>query len=86
MKENTYTAYERGPDTSKHTALDHSRAVQFGRKFKVSWVWILSGEGTPFDRSLSPLQVRAVSALESASPEMQEAAVESIERLVKAAG
>ena len=49
MKEGTYAAYERSPGTSKFTVLDHERAMQFGRKYKVSWVWLLTGEGSPDD-------------------------------------
>jgi SOS-response transcriptional repressor LexA len=44
MKQHTYRAYEREPGASKHTPLDHQRAVQFARKFGVSWQWLLTGE------------------------------------------
>lgn len=49
VKQDTYTAYEREPgDGVKHTPLDYDRAVQFGKKFGINWVWLLSGEETPF--------------------------------------
>lgn len=81
MQENTYTAYEREPGKSKATALDHQRAVQFGRKFKVNWVWLLTGEETPFSRT--PAQTRAIQALAQADENDQEEVVDMIEALLK---
>ena len=49
MKEGTYRAYERRPGASKHTPLDYEMAVMAGRKFKVSWAWLLKNEGSPYD-------------------------------------
>ena len=77
MQENTYSAYERRPDSSKHTPLDHQRAVQFGRKFKINWVWILTGEETPFART--PEQTRAVELMSRATEDAQRHALELIE-------
>lgn len=74
MQENTYSAYEREPGTSKHTALDHQRAIQFGDKFKVNWVWILTGKETPF--AMTPAQERAVQLLAQQNEEDQQHAVE----------
>jgi len=48
MDQNTYSAYEREPGKSKHIEMDHERAVQFARKFKCNWVWLLTGADTPF--------------------------------------
>jgi hypothetical protein len=81
MQENTYSAYEREPSSSKHTAIDHQRAVQFGRKFKVNWVWILTGEETPFSRT--PAQTRAVEMLSTVAEKDQEEVLDMIELLVK---
>lgn len=53
MKEGTYRAYERRPDASKATRLDYEAAKLFGRRFSVSWTWLLSGSGTPHDVDLS---------------------------------
>lgn len=74
VQENTYSAYERAPESSKHTALDHHRAIQFGRKFKINWVWILTGEDTPFTRT--PAEQRAAQLLADASEDEQEMAVD----------
>lgn len=71
----TYRAYERAPGTSRSTPIDLQSAITLGRRWKISWQWIVSGEGTPFDKPLTPLQVRVVAALDKASPEIQ-AAVE----------
>lgn len=81
MQENTYAAYERSPDSSKHTPLDHQRAIQFGDKFKINWVWILTAEETPFSRT--PAQQRAVDLLAAASEETQEEVVDMIEAVIK---
>ena len=83
MKKDTYTAYERAPGTSKHTDLDHQRAIQFGRKFKVSWTWLLAAEGTPFDRASSPAQERVLSAMAGAAEDQQERVAEAVEALLK---
>lgn len=81
MQENTYSAYERAPGTSKHTALDHQRAVQFGRKFKVNWVWILTGEESPFSRT--PAQKRAAELLAEVSENEQADVVAMIEAVIR---
>lgn len=76
MQENTYAAYERAPGSSKNTPLDHQRAVQFGRKFKINWVWILTGDETPFQRT--PSQVRALELMAEVPEDEQERVVEII--------
>lgn len=81
MKEDTYTAYEREPGTSKHTALDHQKAVQFARKFKVNWVWLLTGDESPFERSAA--QSRAIAAMAAAGEDDQELAADLIEVALK---
>lgn len=60
IKAGTYRAYERQPGSSKHTPLDDQAAIQFGRRFRVSWTWLLTGEGTPFDDQLPPVMERVV--------------------------
>lgn len=67
----TYRTYERAPDSSKHSNYDHQLAIQFGRKFKVNWVWLLTGEGTPFDH-LAPTQARVLQAMASLDEDRQE--------------
>ena len=47
MKDGTYRAYERGPDSAKNIHLDHKHAILFGKKFGVRWEWLLTGEGGP---------------------------------------
>lgn len=68
----TYRSYERPPGTSKHTAYGHQLAIQFGRRFRVSWPWLLTGEGAPFDH-LAPAQERAMRAIAMMDDEQQEA-------------
>jgi len=47
MQENTYSAYERAPGTSKHTPLSYEAARQFADLFGVRWEWLLDGSGEP---------------------------------------
>ncbi len=54
MEVNTYSAYEREPGASKRTSLTHDRAMQFARKFKVRWEWLLTGQGLPWNDSEDP--------------------------------
>lgn len=81
MQENTYSAYERRPDSSKHTDLDHQRATQFGRKFKINWVWILTGEESPFGRTEA--QTEAVSLMATADEADQRRVVSIIEAALR---
>lgn len=79
----TYRAYERRPDSSKNVKYDHQLAIQFGRKFKVSWPWLLTGEGTPFDH-LAPMQARVVQVMASLDDERQEEIASMIEAFARA--
>lgn len=82
MNENTYSAYERDPsDGKKAIPLDHQRAIEFGRKFKANWVWLLTGEETPFGRTHA--QSRAVELLAQAPEDLQEEAVEIMETVLR---
>lgn len=47
MKPITYRTYERAPGTAGARGFDHENAARFGRKFKVSWTWLLTGQGAP---------------------------------------
>lgn len=49
MPASTYRQYERGPGSSRWATLDYKYALQFGRKFNVSWIWLLHGKDNPFD-------------------------------------
>lgn len=49
MPGGTYRAYERAPGTSKAIKLSHEMAERFGRAFGVNWIWLLTGQGSPFD-------------------------------------
>lgn len=82
IKDGTYRAYERPPGTSKHSSFDHQLAIQFSRKFKVSWSWLLTGEGTPFDQ-LEPMQQRVVRAMAALDESRQEAIAEMVEAMLR---
>lgn len=83
MEEGTYSQYERAPGTSRWATLNHQLAIAAGRKYKVSWTWLLVGEGTPFDKPSSPAQERVLSAMASADPADQERVAEAVELLLK---
>lgn len=71
LSENTYTAYERDPaEGKKSTPLTHQRAIEFARKFKVNWVWLLTGEESPFERTEA--QSRAVGLMALVDEDEQE--------------
>lgn len=83
MGENTYSAYERAPGSAKSTRLRDQRAIQFGRKFRVSWRWLLLGEGTPFDEVRTRAQERVIAAMAERSEEEQERVAIAIEALLR---
>lgn len=83
MKADTYRAYEREPGLSKHTRLDHERAQQFAKKFKVNWTWLLLGDGSPFDKE-SDAVLRIVKAMTGRSFEQQSDVADLVERLLRA--
>ncbi|WP_297803674.1 hypothetical protein [uncultured Brevundimonas sp.] len=85
MRKDTYTAYERAPGSSKHTPLDHQMAIKCGRKFKVSWTWLLVGEGTPFDRPSNEHQQRVISAMNEVPEDRQAAVADAIKVLISSA-
>lgn len=85
MKAITYSAYEREPGSSKNIALDHQMAIKAGRKYRVSWTWLLVGEGTPFDKPSNEFQQRAIQAMAAVPEEKQAALAAAIEAMVSSA-
>lgn len=84
----TYRAYERPPGSSKSTLLSHQRAIQFARKYGVSWEWLMTGAGTPDTANLSeltPTERRVIDALREAPEARQTAVADAIEQLLKSA-
>lgn len=79
---NTYAAYERRPDSSKHIALDHQKAAHFARRLGVRWEWLLLGEGEPYvidDEDTA----RVTEAMRASPPERRKAIAETIMALLK---
>jgi hypothetical protein len=85
MKPNTYTAYERSPDSSKHTRLDDQAAIRFARKFGVRWEWLLTGEGSPVAPEPEPTEPikRVTDGMKVLPLHHQEAIADAIEALIK---
>jgi transcriptional regulator with XRE-family HTH domain len=79
MEEGTYSQYERAPGTSRWATLNHQLAIAAGRKYKVSWTWLLVGEGTPFDRPATEQQRRAIELMADLPEDKQDALVKAIE-------
>jgi hypothetical protein len=87
MDENTYSAYERRPSSSKSTGISIERARQFGEKFGVNWVWIASGEGTPFDSARYSRDANEIAAIVDETPEEDRPqVVAAIRTLLRRAG
>ncbi|MDB5448229.1 MAG: hypothetical protein JWQ97_3546 [Phenylobacterium sp.] len=83
-KPGTYRSYERRPESSKHTPLDHQKAMGFARRLGIRWEWLLQGQGSPWrdpDENLD----RILTAYEEAPEERRVAVAEAIERLLKSA-
>lgn len=87
MRPNTYSAYERRPDSSKHSQMDHQQAMHFANRFKVRWEWLLLGKGEPYEAKDEPPptepMVRALKVMRGVSPAQQEAIATAIEALAR---
>lgn len=75
----TYSQYEREPGTSRSTPLNIEYAKRFAKKFKVNWLWLLTGEGTPFGEQQAGPMLRIENTIKSLTPEEQERAAQLIE-------
>ncbi len=82
MKAGTYRNFEREPGKSRHKPLDHQHAIRFAKKFRVNWIWLLTGEGSPDTPDLTPAQERAMRAMAQASLEEQERAANVVETML----
>ena len=78
----TYRTYERPPGASKHAAYDHQLAIRFGRRFKVSWPWLLTGDGSPFD-ARDPAQERMMRAMAILDEQQRETLAAMAEAFVR---
>lgn len=86
MKDTTYGAYERPPESSKHIPLDHQKAIKYGRKFGVRWEWLLEGRGDPFMAPPGSPAERVLEALNSSDPDRQEELANVLVQMIKATG
>lgn len=87
VKPGTYRQYERRPDSSRSATLEAQNAAAWGRRFGVSWTWLLNGEGTPFDGQLDgnlpDTQARVLKAMAVASEEQQQRLADLVEAFLK---
>lgn len=84
LKAGTYRAYERRPGSSKNIALDHQTAPPLAKKFGVSWIWLLNGEGSPDDVQLTPNERKIIDAYREAPETRQTAVADAVIQLLKA--
>lgn len=85
IKPGTYRAYERRPGESKNIALDHQTAPPLAKKFGVSWIWLLNGDGSPDDVDLTPDERRIIDAYREAPEARQTAVADAMIQLLKSA-
>lgn len=81
---NTYRAYERQPNSSKHTPLDHVHAGHFAKRLGVRWEWLLQGQGAPW-ADPDEHRERVLNAYDNADPDRRAAIAAAIEQLLKSA-
>lgn len=84
MKGGTYRAYERPPTASKSITLDHQMAARIAKKFRVSWQWLLLGDGSPdeVENSTDPA-LTVVEAMRGLPRDRQEAVAAAVVALIK---
>jgi transcriptional regulator with XRE-family HTH domain len=82
IPENTYRAYERQPDSSKHIPLTHVHAGHFAKRLGVRWEWLLMGEGQPFADPASP-DARIQRALDGKDEGQKGAIADLLERMFR---
>jgi len=63
----TYLGYERAPGGSKTIGLKPAVARRLGQFFGVNWLWLLTGQGTPFESNLTEQQSKVLALIEGMS-------------------
>lgn len=81
---NTYRAYEREPDTSKHTPLDHTHAGHFAKRLGVRWEWLLQGQGAPW-KDEDERRAKILDAFDDTPEDRKDAVAAAIVQLLKSA-
>ena len=76
MPGSTYRQYERGPDTSRFAHLDEEYARKFGKKFKVDWVWLLTGVGSPQTETIDEASVELLDIYQRLGTSQQQLLIE----------
>jgi transcriptional regulator with XRE-family HTH domain len=84
MKRGAYRKYEAGP-AHDGGVLKADKAMQFAKKLKVRWEWLLYGQGVPFLDTPTPAQ-RVDELLRDLPLEEQERYVSALELLVRRTG
>lgn len=84
VDENTYRAYERQPDSSKHIPLTHVHAGHFAKRLGVRWEWLLMGEGAPIgDMDPNSPDARIKRAIEDKDDDQKSAIADMLERMFR---
>ena len=69
IKPGTYRTYEHAPGTDGGRLPPLTELQRICRKYKVSWTWVATGEGTPDDGVIADERLAAVSAKLGEVPE-----------------
>ena len=88
MKRGAYRLYEQDPARGKASALSADKAIEFARRLRVRWQWLLLGEGAPWPedeagRKWSPSTQRVAEMIESASEADQERIAAVVEAMLR---
>lgn len=86
-----YIKYEANPEKSQHTQMTADRAMQFAKRLRVRWEWLLEGHGPPWindseQKKLTEPQERAVQLLDDKPVDQQARLVEAFEQIVRLTG
>lgn len=89
VKPGTYRTYEYDPDKNGREP-PLSELIRFSRKFKVSWIWVASGEGNPDavepDPRVTEIAQRAAEVAEDKRDDALTAALSVLNSYIRKAG
>lgn len=90
MGEQSYSAFEREPGRSRTNRLTADRAMQFARKLRVRWEWLLEGAGLPWldntDASRTRPAAQIAEIVDAQDPEEQARLLELVKIAARRTG
>jgi len=82
----TYRQYERSPTSSRSANLNEDYAKSFAKKFRVNWVWLLTGVGAPSGGSLDDASSELLDIYNRLGSQQQELLIALARNMTGAAG